>query len=161
MNIGQDSVVSLEYTIEVVNGETPAELNKVFKSEFLYGRDPIIPALGSALLGLEPGDEVEVEVPPEQAFGHHDPALIREIPLSRIAKPEELKPGAYYEETQRDGRKAGFMVKDVKEDSVIADFNHPAAGKSLKIKAKVNDVRAATVTDMLRSQSLFRSAGGG
>ncbi len=161
MNIGQDSMVSLEYTIEVVDGETPSELNRVFKSEFLFGRDPIIPALGSALLGLETGDEVEVEVPPEQAFGHHDPGLVREIPLSRIAKPGDLKAGEYYEETQRDGRKAGFMVKEVKDSSVLADFNHPAAGKSLRIKAKVNDVRAATVTDLLRSQSLFRSAGGG
>jgi len=161
MNIGQDCVVSLEYTIEVVDGKTPPDLAKVFQSEFLYGRDPIIPALGNALLGLEPGDEAEVEVPPEQAFGHYDPNLVKEIPLSRIAKPNELKAGTYYEETHQNGRKAGFMVKEVKDSSVVADFNHPAAGKTLKIKAKVNDVRPATVSDMLRSQSLFRSAGGG
>ena len=159
MKVENDTVVEIQYMLKVKDGATPPELSKVFQARFLYGRDPVIPALEKAILGLETGEEVEVTIPPEQGFGHYDEKLVNEIPKSDLKRPEDLKEGEIYEEMASHGHPVRFMVKEIKDDSVVADFNHPAAGKDLVLKARVLSVRAANAMDILRAINLSRGGG--
>ncbi len=159
MKVENDTVVEIQYMLEVKEGKTPPELSRVFKAQFLYGREPVIPALEKAILGLEEGEEVEVTIPPEQAFGHYDEKLVNEIPLSDLKNPQLLKEGEIYEEIGSHGHPVRFTVKEIKDDSVLADFNHPAAGKDLVLKARVMSVRAASALDILRAVNFSRGGG--
>ena len=159
MKIGTDTVVKIQYTLNVEDGSHPAELGKTFEAEFLFGRDPIIPVLEKAMWNLEKDDEAEVNIPPEQAFGKYDTSLLNEIPLSQISRPEKLKKGEIYQEVTGEGREVKFTVKDIRKDTVTADFNHPAAGKHLLLKAKIISVRAAGTLDILRSLNINRGGG--
>ena len=159
MKIGTDTVVKIEYTLNVEDGTNPAELSKIFEVEFLFGRDPVIPVLEKAIWDLEKDDEAEVTIPPEQAFGKYDTSLLNEIPLSQISRPEKLKKGEIHQEVTDAGREIKFTVKDIKNDTVTADFNHPAAGKHLLLKAKIISVRAAGTVDILRSLNINRGGG--
>jgi len=159
MRVETDTIVQVQYMLEVKDGETPASLARIFNTEFLFGRDPVIPVLEKAILGCEEGEEVEVVIPPEQAFGKYDKSLINNIPLVQISRPDKLKVGEVYEEISSYGQPIRFTVKEINEDSVVADFNHPAAGKHLILKAKVVSVRLATGLDILRCLNLNQGGG--
>ncbi len=159
MKVENDTVVEIQYILEVKDGVTPPELSKRFKTQFLYGREPVIPALEKAIFQLSPGDEIEVTIPPEQGFGKYDESLINEIPISQISRPDKLKEGELYEEITSNGQPVRFLIKEIKEDSVLADFNHPAAGKELTLKAQILSVRAASAMDILRAVNFSRGGG--
>ena len=159
MKVGTDTVVKVQYTLNLKEGTTPPELDRIFEAEFLFGRDPVIPVLERAIWNLEEGEDVEVTIPPEQAFGNYDKSLVNEIPLSQISRPDKLKKGEIYQEVAAMGHKVRFTVKDIMEDTVVADFNHPAAGKQLLLKARIVSVRAATSLDILRSININRGGG--
>ncbi len=159
MKVQNDTVVEIQYTLEVKDDYTPPELSRVFKTEFLYGREPVIPALEKAIFQLSEGEEVEVYIPPEQGFGNRDESLVTEVPLSEVTRPDALKKGKLYEEVTLHGQPVRFMVKEIRKDSVVADFNHPAAGKELLIKAQILSIRAASAMDILRAVNFNRGGG--
>ena len=159
MRVGTDTIVKVKYNLEVEDGTTPAELSRTFDAEFLYGRDPVIPVLEKAIWNLEEGENVEVVIPPEQAFGKYNKSLVNEIPCSQISRPDKLKKGEIYQEITATGHEIRFTVKDIKEDTVVADFSHPAAGKKLRLKAEIVSVRAATSLDILRCMNMNRGGG--
>ncbi len=159
MKIENDTVVELQYKLEIKDDITPPGLSKIFKAQFLYGREPVIPALEKAIFQMSQGDEVEVDIPPEQGFGKRDESLVNEIPLEQIKNPHKLKVGEYHEEITATGQPVRFLVKELKDDVVVADFNHPAAGKDLVLKAKILSVRAASAMDILRAVNFSRGGG--
>ena len=159
MRVGTDTVVKVRYKLEVEDGITPPELGRIFEAEFLYGRDPVIPVLEKAIWNLEEGENVEVVIPPEQAFGKHRKSLVNEIPISQISRPDDLKKGEVYQEITATGHEIRFTVKDISTDTVVADFNHPAAGKKLRLNAEIISIRAATSVDILRCMNLNRGGG--
>ncbi|WP_457615270.1 FKBP-type peptidyl-prolyl cis-trans isomerase [Methanopyrus sp.] len=92
-----------------------------------------------ALIGAEPGDELEVEVPPEKAFGERDPSLVRTYRKSELRG--NVKPGDTV--VSPDGRRG--RVLSVDGGRVRVDFNHPLAGKTLIYEVEVVDVLEDTV----------------
>ncbi len=42
-----------------------------------------------------------------------------------------------------DGRAMPVRVHEVREKSVVVDFNHPLAGKTLNFTVKIKDIKAA------------------
>ncbi|MGB9711541.1 MAG: FKBP-type peptidyl-prolyl cis-trans isomerase [Dissulfurimicrobium sp.] len=149
MKIEENTVVQINYSLSLRNGELPERLKRPFTAKFIYGRERIPAALESALAGHEEGDEFEVTIPHEQAYGPYNPDLVSEIDISNINHPEKLREGAYYEETGHDGKRFGFTVKEIRKDSVIADFNHPAAGKDMMMKVTVTEARPASYMELI------------
>jgi FKBP-type peptidyl-prolyl cis-trans isomerase SlyD len=161
MKIDQDTVVTVRYTLSVSEGETPEYLDKQFTTRFVYGRERVLPNLAKALAGREPQDTVEVTIPPEQAFGRYDPQLVKEIPLADLKFPKRLRRGQFHEETGVGGKMVRFLVKEMRDGHVVADFNHPAAGKKLILKATVAEVHAASLLEIMTSMNVAQGAGGG
>lgn len=108
--------------------------------EFVQGNDEIIPALQRRLEGLKMGDECEVVVGPDDAYGVEDPNAYMEVEKSRL--PEgEFEIGMTLEVISPDGRRVPATISEVRPESVILNFNHPLAGKELHFKILIVDVR--------------------
>ena len=67
-----------------------------------------------------------------------------------------------------DALNRAFRIREVGEDNVVADFNHPLAGQRLHFDVKVDEVRQPTaeelsslMTDSECSPSACSSCGGG
>ncbi len=159
MRIEKDTVVTVNYTVTVKDGETPENLKRPLNARFLYGRDRVLPALERALIGHEQNDDIEVFIPPEQAFGIYDSHLVKKIPHSKLSHFGELKQGEFYQESGPDGKPVAFILKEIHDDYVVADFNHPSAGKSLILNGTISEVKAASMMDILASMNAC--AGGG
>jgi FKBP-type peptidyl-prolyl cis-trans isomerase SlyD len=46
------------------------------------------------------------------------------------------------------GEPVQFIVKEVRGDTVVVDFNHPLAGKTLHFDVTVRQIRAATEEEL-------------
>ena len=115
---------------------------------YLHGRyGGLLEALEDALEGKMPGDEIRVQLEPEQTYGDYDAKLIRLEPASRYG--EGLVIGMQIEE---DG--SFYTVTDIAGGKAVLDANHPLAGIALRFYLKILSVRAARPEEIARGVSL-------
>lgn len=119
----------------------PAELSYVHGG---YGQ--LFDKLEQALEGKQPGDHLQVQLEPEEAFGEYDAELLRVEPAERYG--EGLAVGMEVEEDEKI-----YRVTDLAGGSVVLDANHPLAGMALRFSLDVLDVRAATREELSRAVS--------
>lgn len=105
----------------------------------LLGENYIIPGLENALMDMEVGEEKELEIESEQAYGKRDSDNIETFPESAFEEQNvQVRQG---EDIMVGGRRGKVVSKG--SGRVRVDFNHPLAGKDLeywvKIVSKVED----------------------
>lgn len=111
------------------------------------GYGGMLQALEHALEGKAAGDELRLQLEPEQAFGEYDAGRIRVEPVGRYG--EGLAVGMEVEEGD-----AFYTVTDIAGGSVVLDGNHPLAGMALRFYLRILDVRAARPEEISRGVSL-------
>lgn len=136
MVIADGSQVSIEYSLYLEDG-TLVDSN-VDKEPLVYeqGANQIIPGLESRLEGLGEGVEEKVEVPPDEGYGLLDMNAFQEVDKDRIPA-DALQAGTMLEARDETGRAVPVRVHEIKESTVVLDFNHPLAGKKLVFDVKV------------------------
>lgn len=135
--------VTLEYTLKlddqsVVDTNVGGEPLTVTQ-----GHHDVIPGLEKALEGMAPGEKKKVTVAPTEAYGEFDPKAFQEV-ARKMVPVDAQKVGAQLEGTTTDGRKVFPRISEVKNETIVLDFNHPLAGKTLHFDVKVLDVAQAT-----------------
>lgn len=139
--------VKISYTGKVKDSQvfdtTDAETAKkenIFDAKRIYQAVPMIigelqvlKGLDEELTDMKAGEEKELDIPPEKAYGQKDPNLIRLVPM-KIFKQEKMTPipGMVIE---LDGRPA--RIQTVSGGRVRVDFNSELAGKTLSYKVKI------------------------
>ena len=139
--IAKGTVVHLEYTLTDDSGKV-IDSNKG-KNPLVYtqGSGQIIPGLDKALLGMHEGETKQVTVPPEEAYGANDPRAVMEVSKDRV--PSNVQVGTWLQGRNQNGQPIQALVKEIKEQVVILDFNHPLAGKTLNFDIKILSVTRA------------------
>jgi FKBP-type peptidyl-prolyl cis-trans isomerase SlyD len=148
MKIGKDSVVSIDYKLHLGDGKIVDESEAGEPLVYLHGYEQIVPGLEKVLEGKSAGDTVNPTVAPADGYGDYDPEGVEEVPRSEFPEDLEIKAGGILSATDDDGDEVDFLVKEVKKDAVVVDFNHPFAGKTLHFDVKVVEVRAATAEEL-------------
>jgi FKBP-type peptidyl-prolyl cis-trans isomerase SlyD len=148
--VGRNTVVSLQVEMRDAQNEllqgTDAPLT------YLHGGyGGLLEALERALEGLREGDEVKLQLEPDQAFGDYDAELVRVEPVERYG--EGLQAGMQVEE-ELDGESRIYIVTDVAAGKAVLDGNHPLAGMALRFFLKVLSVRTATPEEISQGVSL-------
>ena len=141
-NVRDGSLVSIEYTL---TDETGTVLDTNVGKEpltFVQGAGQIVKGLEQELSGLKVGDEKKVQVKPEDGYGLPSKEAFQEFPRETLPA-EAQKAGATLMAQGQDGRAIPIRVHEVKEKTVIVDFNHPLAGKTLNFDVKIKDIKAA------------------
>ena len=128
--------VSVEYTLKLDDGTTVDTNVGEEPLTYQHGNNEILPALEEALLGQTVGDSKQVKLTAEQGYGQVNPEAYQEVPLEEI--PEEARTvGMMLVATTEDGQQQPIRVHELKEESVILDFNHPLAGEALNFDVKI------------------------
>jgi len=145
MKIADGTAVKLRYQIFDRHGELLETSDEAELLEYVHGRQEIAPALEAALGGKVAGDRARVTLPPEEAFGVHDPGLIVSVPRSEIPEEVRLSVGEYLP-VQLEGapedlqEEVEFRIVEVGEDEVVLDANHPLAGETVTFDLEVVSV---------------------
>lgn len=150
MPVKRGDLVLLDYAIYVIEDgekklydttvEDRARSEGIYDENRNYGPVPVIAGAGQlidaveeAVIGMEEGEEKEIEAPPEKAYGLRDERLVFKIPVKRLAA-QGIRPRLGME-LEVNGRR-GRIVK-LTERFAYVDTNHPLAGKRLHIWIRV------------------------
>jgi FKBP-type peptidyl-prolyl cis-trans isomerase 2 len=135
-SVAKGRQVSVEFTVKLDDGST-ADTN-VGRAPLVFeqGAQRLPPALEEALDGMKVNESRKVTLPPEKGYGSVNPELIQEVDLALI--PEEARfAGAQLETEDGNGNPRIALVREVREDKILVDLNHPFAGRTLTFEVKV------------------------
>ena len=124
------------------------ELQPESEVTYLHGGYGELPAaLERALEGKAPGDEIRLQLEPDQAFGEYDAELVRVEPMARYG--DGIAVGTEVEEGSR-----VYTVTDIAAGKVVLDGNHPLAGMALRFSVQIVAIRSAKAEEIRRGVSL-------
>ncbi|WP_116475626.1 peptidylprolyl isomerase [Zobellella maritima] len=146
MKVSQDSVVTLDYTVSKADGEVLDSTEGKQPLQYLHGTGYLVAGLEAALIDKLAGEDFEVTLSPEQAYGEYDETLVQSVPGELFDGMEVSEGDTFVAETD-DGHRPVTIV-EVAEEYVKVDGNHPLAGMTLVFKGLVREVRAATEEEL-------------
>ena len=145
MAIETNQIVSIEY--EVRDGQNVVDSNiGGAPLVFMFGKGQVIPGLESGIANMKVGEKSDVLVKATDAYGDYNEDAQQELPREQFAGVD-LNPGMTLYGQGEDGGTVQVTVKEVKEENVIIDFNHPLAGKDLMFTVTINNVRDASAEE--------------
>lgn len=145
MTIKDGDIIRIDLT-ESVDGEVIASTNEDVAIEsgihdknaqygprlIVVGYGLVVPGLNEELEGKEVGYSGEVDVPPEKAYGAHDPEKVETFSITKF-KEEKPFVGMHI---SIDNRRNGVVSRIIGR-KVWIDFNHPLADKTIKYDYKI------------------------
>ncbi|WP_319783431.1 peptidylprolyl isomerase [Oceanisphaera sp. IT1-181] len=146
MSISENSVVTLDFTVTNIDGEVLDTTEDKQPLEYLHGTGYLVSGLEAVLEGKVVGEDFDVTLSPEQAYGERDDSLIQSVPGELFDGMEVSEGDTFVAETD-DGHRPVTII-EVSEESVTVDGNHPLAGMTLTFKGVVRDIRVATEEEL-------------
>ena len=135
--------VKVEYTGTLEDGSVFDSSNKYDKPiEFTVGSGQLIKGFENAVIGMKVGEEKEIKIPPEEAYGQHNSELVKDMPRNIFSENKEMTPGMIFLVNLQDGRQIPVWISKISENSVTVDLNPPLAGKTLTFKIKIVEIAA-------------------
>lgn len=155
MNISKNKVVSLSYELrlEGKDGEIIETVNADRPLVFIFGSGNLLPEFERNIENLKTGDEFSFLLPSDDAYGSAVDEAVVEIPKTAFMVDGELDENLLFEGnaipmTDSDGNHLNGVVVEIKDDSVVMDFNHPLAGDDLFFSGAIVEVRDATAEEL-------------
>ena len=124
--------VRIHYTGTLADGSVFDSSRGREPLEFTLGSGQVIPGFDRAVAGMAVGDSHTVTIPAAEAYGPHRPELARRI--ARDHFPAHIEPAVGQQLQLRGDDEGGTMVvtvREVTDDAVLLDANHPLAGQDL------------------------------
>lgn len=138
--IKDGDLVTFEYTLRDDQGNQLDSSKGKKPLTYEHGRGILIPGLERQLTGMKPGETKMILVKPDEAYGLRDPRNIHEIPKDKLPE-KDVKAGKMFVYVGQEGERIPVTVLEVKDKTVILDFNNPLAGKTLLFDVKILDVK--------------------
>lgn len=145
--VADKKVVSLHYTGTLTDGTQFDTSVGGEPLEFMVGTDSMIPGFEKAVLGLKVGDKKKFEIKAADAYGERDDAAIQEVPRESFPEDTKLEKGMQFG-VQTESGTMPLTIVEVKDKSVMVDFNHPMAGKDLTFDVEIMKIRDATKEEL-------------
>lgn len=148
VKIEKNKVVSMHYTGTLEDGSVFDSSEGREPLEFISGVGMIIPGLEEGLEGLAKGDKKKIEnIAPDKAYGQIQEEARQEVPKDQMPQDMELEVGMQLAAQGPQGP-IPVVIAEIKEESVVVDFNHPLAGKTLTFDVEIVEVRDATPEEL-------------
>jgi FKBP-type peptidyl-prolyl cis-trans isomerase SlpA len=142
--VTESAYLTLHYRLATEGGTDIVTTFAGNPATLMLGQGQLAPFLEAKLLGLPEGAHQTFHLSAAEAFGERNPELIQAV--SKATLDENSVPGADY--TVGDlvdfaapggGRFAG-VLREMRDESAIFDFNHPLAGQTLTFEVQLISV---------------------
>jgi len=143
MRVKTGRVVLLDYMVRVETGQVVESSSGKAPIEYLHGAGQILPALERALEGLREGEQAAFSIPAEDAYGERKDDNVVSLPRTLFPDDVKLEQGLCLYARASGGQSYPITVREVKEDMVVVDLNHPLAVERLFFEVNIRGVRPA------------------
>ena len=151
MKITPQCVVALTWTLRDTLGEVLDELDEPF--EFLLGGVDLLASIEENLHGHHAGDDLVMQLEPEQAFGDYDETRV--FLETRSVFPVDTEEGMTFDGTALPAGMSAiipadfiYTVTEIYPEHVVLDGNHPLAGIAIRLSLKIESVRGASEAEI-------------
>ncbi|MDR0564470.1 MAG: FKBP-type peptidyl-prolyl cis-trans isomerase, partial [Azoarcus sp.] len=131
-----DSLITLHYRISLPNGQPLLSTFEATPATLKLGANEMLPAMEKLIVGLPVGARHEFNLEAADAFGPHKPELIERVNRKDMPS-QDIEALTIMEFTAPDGSRYSGFVLSVDETSALIDFNHPLAGKAIRLEVEV------------------------
>jgi len=155
MKIDKNTVVALTYKIHenAPDGKLVEFADEMNPRSLIFGFDRSIPGFEEKLSGLEVGENFDFKLAASEAFGAFRQEMVLNVPKSAFVVEGKLRDDLLFINNEismmdDEGNPVKGIVRELRNEDVVMDFNHPLAGKSLFVSGKVMSVRPVTQEDL-------------
>ena len=143
--MSKDQVITMFYELKDANtGEIlESNMQEGGQISFITGHGHIIEKLEEEVSKLKSGESATISVTAAEGCGEYNNEAIQSLPKEQFAGID-LHEGMELFGQNEGGSSVRVIVKEIKDDEVTVDFNHPYAGKDLLFNVEVLEVRDAT-----------------
>jgi FKBP-type peptidyl-prolyl cis-trans isomerase 2 len=141
MQAKQGDSVKIHYTGRLTNGEQ-------FDSS--AGREPLAFDLGSGMVikgfddgvtGMTVGEKKTINIPPHEAYGEVNAEMIIEFPKANMPPEMVVEAGMQLMMNNGEGQQLPVVVREIKDEVIVIDANHPLAGQELIFDLELVEVK--------------------
>lgn len=139
--VKKDDTVKVHYTGKLEDGQVfDSSVERGEPMKFTMGQGQLIPGFENGIVDMKVNEKKTINIPKEEAYGEIREELVQEVPKSQL--PEDITPevGMGLTSQTQNGEEINLVVKDVKEDTILVDGNHPLAGKDLTFELEVVEI---------------------
>jgi len=139
--IDKGDKIRVEYEGKLESGEV-FDSSKASEKylEFVVGNKQVIPSFEKGIMGMKKGEEKEIILEKEDAYGKYKESLKKSVARTVLPKEQEPKNGMTLVIGTPEGYQIPAKIVDVEKDKIIIDLNHPLAGKKLIFKIKILEI---------------------
>ena len=143
MNLVQPgSFLTLHYRLSGPDGADVVNTFNDKPATLSLGTGQLAPAVEQRLIGLAEGTHRSFELAPGEAFGERNPDMLQRVArslLRQLGDPEEdYATGDVVQFPTPDGQGAfAGVVREVGDDWLLFDFNHPLAGQAVSFEVQL------------------------
>lgn len=130
--------VKVHYTGKLPDGQEFDSSIQRDPLEFVVGTGQLIEGFEMGVMGLNKGDKKVLTIEPEKGYGPIVESMVVQVPRSNV--PEDVQVGSQLQVDGENGQPMVFVVREVNEENVTIDGNHPLAGKILQFEVEIIDV---------------------
>ena len=147
MTVGENKVVSLNYTLKNSEGLLIDTSEGREPLVYLHGVGGLIPGLESELEGKTTGTKMNVVIEPKDAYGTRQEELMHVVPKDGFQGDEEMAEGMQVQLETENGPAVATIAK-IDGEEVTLDLNHPLADMTLHFDVSIEEVREATSEEL-------------
>lgn len=140
MTVSGGKEISIEYTLKLEDQSVVDSNVGGVPLVYVQGSHQIIPGLEKAMEGMKPGENRQITVKPEEGYGKVEAEALVEVDKKQVP-PDAQKVGAQLQGQNEQGQVFTARVSEVRDETVLLDFNHPLAGKTLYFDIKVLNIK--------------------
>jgi FKBP-type peptidyl-prolyl cis-trans isomerase 2 len=135
--VEEGDVAVIRFSAAVIDDGHGAVASESGQMRLRAGDRGAIGGIDAAVVGRSVGECKKMLIAPEEAFGERDPSLVRELPRRHFRRLPHLKPGSLVRISSKSGKELEVVAREVTEDTVTVDANHPLAGMQLSFEMTV------------------------
>ncbi len=133
--------VRLHFALHLETGEEIDSTRRGDPAMFTVGDGNLLPGFEAVIIGMRAGDDAQLLIEAEDAFGLHRQENVQKLRRDRFGADLTLEKGLMVSFSGPGGELPG-VVREVMEEHVEVDFNHPLAGRRILFDVSIIDVRA-------------------
>ncbi|MBI4154969.1 peptidylprolyl isomerase [Candidatus Woesearchaeota archaeon] len=140
MAIKKGDRIKVEYTGSLEDGSVFDSNKGKDPLEFEVGSGQIIKGFDAAVIGMSKGEEKNIKIQSNEAYGEVNLKLIRKVPKEQINIGREIKKGMILGMRLPNRQEIPARVSDISDKEITLDLNHILAGKVLNFKIKILEI---------------------
>lgn len=108
--------------------------------QFKVGEGQVIEGFEKAVVGMDQGESKTVKIKSDKGYGDCREDMFLKVERGQIPPEIPVEVGLQLQVTGPGGQPAIVTVKEISDESITLDANHPLAGKDLTFEIKIVEI---------------------